>query len=230
MSENNVLYDVLSERVEMLADSFDDNVPYHKFSRGYMRKEKEILKAYLKSQEKRESIDLAYNSIKRGNRIKFAVIVVIAALFLAGFTIYITHYFGNLQINEYDTHSFAFALDSNNAPETLERRYLLNYDLSEWNKEIMDNDQYDYWETYKLEDKYIGFAYHTKSSYKNIRYNTENSTVDVITIEGRDYIFYVSPTGLNCLTWDNEDCIMELFYKGISNEEAEEIISSIIVQ
>lgn len=195
-----------------------------------MRKEKVILKAYLKSKEKKQNIEYAYNSVMRRSRIKFAIIVAIAALLLAGFTIYITHYIGNMRVNEYDTYSMAFAMDMENAPKTLENRYMLKYDLSEWNREIMDDDQYDYWEKYRLGDKYIGFAYHTKFSYKNIRYNTENSTVDVITINGRDYIFYVSPTELNCLTWDNGDCIMELFYKGISHEEAKEIVSSITAQ
>ena len=149
MSENSVLYDALAERVETLAESFDGNVPYHRFSRGYMRKEKGILKAYLKSQEKQESIDLAYNNIKRGNRIRFAVIVVIAALLLAGFTMYITHYIGNLQINEYNTHSFVFPVDVDNSPTILESRYEITYDLSDWEKTVVEDTDILYFETYR---------------------------------------------------------------------------------
>lgn len=228
MSEHSVFYDALEDTVTSIANSFDNNVPYHRFSRKYMSKEKMILKAYIKSKEEHESIDNAYHRISLVGRIKFAVIVIIAALLFAGFSLYITHYIGNMRIDEYDTHSFAFATDIENAPDTLENRYEITYDLSDFEKEMMYDDQYDYWEIYKSGDKYIGFAYHTKSSYQNIRYNTENSKINNITIEGRDYLFYVSPTGVNCLTWDNGDCIMEFFYKDISIENALQIISSII--
>lgn len=227
MSENSVLYDVLAERVDALARSFDDNVPYHKFSRRYIRKEKAILKAYLKSKEKQESIDCAYNNIKCGNRIKFAVIVVIAALLLTGFTIYITHYIGNLQINEYDTHSFAFALDSDNAPKTLENRYEITYDLSDWKKTIVEDIDILYFETYRNNDKGINFSYSVKSSYQGVRFNTEGSTIETKALGDKTATFYISPTGTECLIWDNEDCVMEFFYNGISYEQAVEIISTI---
>lgn len=229
MSENSVLYDALADRVEILAESFDDNVPYHRFSRRYMRKEKEILKAYLKSKEKQESIDLVYNNIKRGNRIKFAVAVVIAALFLAGFTIYITHYFGNLQINEYDTHSFAFALDSDNAPKTLENRYEITYDLNDWEREIMNNDQYDYWEIYKNDDSYISFSYCVKSSYKGIRYNSEESDIETIIIGDKNVIHFISPKGINCLIWEGDDYIFQFNFT-IDYNEAVNILNSISKQ
>ena len=137
MSENSVLYDVLAERVDVLARSFDDNVPYHKFSRRYMRKEKVILKAYLKSKEKKQNIEYAYNSVMRRSRIKFAIIVAIAALLLAGFTIYITHYIGNMRVDEYDTYSFAFTVDVENSSPILESKYEITFDLSDWDKTII---------------------------------------------------------------------------------------------
>ena len=56
MNENSVLYDALAERVELLANSFDNNVPYHKFTRRYLRREKKILKAYLKSKSTHQSM------------------------------------------------------------------------------------------------------------------------------------------------------------------------------
>ena len=227
MSENSVLYDALADRVEMIADSFDDNVPHHRFSRGYMRKEKEILKAYLKSQEKRESIDLAYNSIKRGNRIKFAVAVVIAALLLAGFTIYITHIIGNLQINDYYTHSFAFSVDVDNSPQILESRYEITYDLSGWDKTVVEDIDTLYYETYRKKDKGINFIYRVKSYYQGVRINTEGSDIQTKNIGENTATFYISPTGVECLIWDNGDCIMEFFYSGITYDQALEIVSSI---
>lgn len=229
MSENSVLYDVLAERVAILAESFDNNVPYHRFSHRYMRKEKGILKAYLKSKEKRESVDCAYNIIKRGNRIKFAFIVVIAALLLAGFTIYITHYIGQLQINEYDTHSFAFALDSDNSPKKLENRYEITYDLNDWEREIMNNDQYDYWEIYKYDDNYISFSYCVKSSYQGIRYNSEESDIETIIIGDKNVIHFISPKGINCLIWESDDYIFQFNFT-IDYNEAVNIINSIAKQ
>lgn len=227
MSENNVLYDVLSERVEMLAESFDDNVPFHRFSRRYMRKEREILKAYLKSKEKQESIDCAYNNIRRGNRIKFAVIVVIAALLLTGFTVYITRYIGNLQINEYDTHSFVYPVDVENSPTILESKYEITYDLSDWDKTVVEDINTLYFETYRRKDKGINFIYRVKSYYQGVRINTEGSDIRTKNIGDNTATFFISPTGVECLLWDNGDCIMEFSYKGITYNQAMEIISTI---
>lgn len=226
MSENSVLYDVLAERVAILAESFDNNVPYHRFSHRYMRKEKGILKAYLKSKEKQESIDYAYNNIRRGNRIKFAVAVVIAALFLAGFTIYITHIIGNLQINEYDTHSLAFAKNIDNSPQILEKRYEIKYDLSDWNKDIMTDNEHLYWELYKLDDNYFSFSYCVKSSYQGMRYNTEESQIDSVTINNYQAAYFTTRKGVHCLTYDNGDYIFEFDFT-IEYDKAIKIINSI---
>lgn len=192
-----------------------------------MRKEKAILKAYLKSKEKQQNIEYAYNSVMRGRRIKFVIIAVIAALLLAGFTMYITHYIGNLQINEYDTHSFVFPVNVENSPTVLENRYEITYDMSDWDKTVVEDINTLYYETYRRKDKGINFIYRVKSYYQGVRINTEGSDIQTKNIGGNTATFFISPTGVECLIWDNGDCIMEFFYSGITYDQALEIISSI---
>lgn len=226
MSEHSVFYDALEDTVTSIANSFDNNVPYHRFSRKYMSKEKMILKAYIKSKEEHESIDNAYHRISLVGRIKFAVIVIIAALLFAGFSLYITHYIGNMRIDEYDTHSFAFATDSENAPDILENRYEITYDLSDWDKEVLDDDQYGYFVTYRKEDAGINFLYSVKSGYQGVRYNTEGSNIERVMINGYPMIYYTTRKGVHCLTWDNGDYIFDFDFT-IEYEKAIEIIESI---
>lgn len=230
MSEHSVLYDVLETRVSSVADSFDNNVPIHKFSRRYIRKEKEIIKAYIKSKEKHESVERMYHRISLGKRIRFVFVVIIAAFILGGFTIYITHYIGNMRIDEYDTHSFAFELDGDNAPEMLESKYEITYDLSDWDKETLEDDQYGYFVTYRKKDVGINFSYRVKTSYKGVRYNTEGSQIETKTIGGKTVIYYITSKGVNCLIWESEKLVFEFSYRGLNYEKAVEIISSITKQ
>lgn len=227
MNNDNVLYKILEDKVNIIAESFDINVPYHKFSRKYMRKEKRMLKSYIKAKEEKCSIDQAYHKLSLGSAIKYVAIMIVLILLLTGFTIYITHYIGNMQLNEYGTHSFAFSTDNGSYPETIETQYVITYNLSDWEKQILNDNSVLYSEIYIKQNMYVDFEYFVKEVYPDMRFNTENSVIESHKIGEKDAIYFVSPDGTNCLLWDNGDYIFQFAFVGITMEEATAIIDSI---
>ena len=216
MSEQ-LLYDVLVEAYNKEFADFN-NAPKHRFSHSHKVKMRRLFAGDTAAPTTRPRIKLKYVWI---------AIILACVLVLAGFTIYITHYIGNMQINEYDTHSFAFSVDVDNSPQILESRYEITYDLSDWKKTVVEDIDILYFETYRNNDKGINFSYSVKSSYQGVRFNTEGSTIETKSLEDKTATFYISPTGVECLIWDNGDCIMEFFYTGITYDQALEIISTI---
>lgn len=227
MSDRTVLYDVLESKVNAIADFFDDTEPYHIFSRRYFKKENMIRKAYLASKQKHNNVDQEYRRISLRNKIKIALIIATAILCLAGFTIYVTHYIGNMKVNEYDKYSLAYAVDTANTYDIIKDEYSITYDLSEWEKEILSDDNTSYWEIYRSKEKYFSFEYAVKSTYSNVRINSENSEIENRNIGGYEAIYYSLHDGTNCLIWDNGDYIFEVDYSGITYEQALVVIESI---
>lgn len=229
MSNNN-LYDALEKYADESAIILDNTVVSDvRFSRQYKQKKKAIITAYRKTSEKPAEFNEKYRKIRFGQKIRFAVLVAVTALLMTGAGISITHYVGGLMAKQYDDHSDAFALDWENAPRTLEKSYRINYDLSDFDMEIVCDDEYQYWEYYSKQEpsyQYINFSCDVKEGFQNARLNTEGSEIERISINGYDGIYYVTPDGGNCLIWDNGEYILQLFFN-IEYETGFEIAESI---
>ena len=211
----------------VILDNTDDSDV--RFSWQYKRKRKSMITAYRKTSERPVGFDEKYRKVRLGQRIKLAVLVAVTALFITGAGMYITHYVGGLMAKQYDDHSDGFALDWENAPRTLEKSYRINYDLSDYDMEIVCDDEYQYWEYYSKQEpsyQYINFSCDVKEGFQNARLNTEGSEIERISINGYDGIYYVTPDGGNCLIWDNGEYILQLFFN-IEYETGFEIAESI---
>ena len=227
---NNNLYQVLEKYVTdsaVILDNTDDSDV--RFSWQYKRKRKAMITAYRKTSERPVGFDEKYRKVRLGQRIKLAVLVAVTALFITGAGMYITHYVGGLMAKQYDDHSDGFALDWENAPRTLEKSYRINCDLSDYDMEIVCDDEYQYWEYYSKQEpsyQYINFSCDVKEGFQNARLNTEGSEIERISINGYDGIYYVTHDGGNCLIWDNGEYILQLFFN-IEYETGFEIAESI---
>lgn len=229
MSNNN-LYPALEKYVEDNAVILDntDNSDI-RFSWQYKQKRKAMIAAYRKTSEKPIRFDEKYRKVRFGQKVRFAVLAAVTALLMTGAGIYITHYVGGLMAKQYDDHSDAFALDWENAPRTLEKSYRINYDLSDFDMEIVCDDEYQYWEYYSKQEpsyQYINFSFDVKEGFQNARLNTEGSEIEKISINGYDGIYYVTPDGSNCIIWDNGEYILQIFYN-LEYEKGFEIARSI---
>lgn len=163
---NKYLYQALEKYVDDSAVILDSTNDSHiKFSWQYKLKRKAIITAYRKTSEQPVGFNEKYRKVRFGQKIRFAVLVAVTALLMTGAGIYITHYVGSLMAKQYDDHSDGFALDWENAPRMLEKTYRINYDLSDFDMEIVCDDEYQYWETYHKQESsysYINFSYCTK--------------------------------------------------------------------
>ncbi|MBE6845914.1 MAG: DUF4367 domain-containing protein [Ruminococcus sp.] len=227
---NNNLYQVLEKYAAdsaVILDNTDDSDV--RFSWRYKRKRKAIITAYRKTSEQPLGFDKKYRKVRFGQKIRFAVFVAVTALLMTGAAAYITHYVGGLMAKQYDDHSDGFALDWENAPRTLEKTYRINYDLSDFDMEIVCDDEYQYWEYYSKQEpsyQYINFSYGVKEGFQNARLNTEDSKVENIQLNGYEILYYEQPNGSKSFIWDNGEYILE-FHTNSDYDFAVKIISTI---
>ena len=223
---NSALYDVFAAKAEMIEKSVSDDLPAHKFSLRYKRKKKALIKAYEQQREKGTDIQTTFRKIRVRQAIRFAVIAVLAAAMLTGAGLYVTHYIGGLKANQQSTHTDAFALDWENAPLTFNNRFCLTYDLSDYKKEvIIDNNNY-YWEAYTNGDEFIDFTYSTKEMFQNVRLNTENAVIETRNVNGYDALYFKLDEKTQCLIWDNGEYIFDFIFS-IDYDTALQIAESI---
>lgn len=229
MIDNNIMYAVFGLETKELADSYDiKTIPEHKFSWKYKRRKRAMIKAYQRTLEKPIDFVTEYQHISLRQHIRFAILVAVTALAATGAGVYVTHVIGGIMANQQSTHSDAFALDLEDAPEILEKSYRITYDLSDYGKDVWSDNIIQYRETYSKDNMYIDFSYYPKAMYQNIRLNTEGSDLEEKEISGYHALYYVTPDGGKCLVWDNREYIFQLFFN-IDYDIAVKIIESIEV-
>ena len=222
---NSALYDVFAAKAEMIEKSVSDDLPAHKFSLRYKLKKKALIKAYEQRREKGTDIQTTFRRLRLRQQIRIAVLIGLSVLLLTGAGVYITHHFGGLTAKQYDTHTMMYVEDPD-APEMLLEHFRIAYDLSGFSKEIMCDDDREYWEIWEDNDRYISFSYETKHGI-GMRMNTEGSSVTYIDINGYEAFYYIAHDTVHCLTWDNGDYLFSFDFAGIDYEMGIEIAKSI---
>jgi hypothetical protein len=227
MNRGSPLYQAMAMTVNDIADMYNEiELVEHRFSWRYKRKEKAILKAYLKSKEKKTDFNRTFAKISLANKIRFAVIMILAALLLAGCAAYIVIYVKGIKLVQYDTHSSAFS----NIDETIDfekgARFVITYDLSDYTKEVVCDDEIEYWVLYRKGDECVNFRYMPAEYYGNTRYNTENSSVEIINIDDIEAIYYTTSKGVHCLIWSAGGYVFDFDFT-CSLDQAIQIIETI---
>ena len=227
MNRSSPLYQAMAITVNDIADMYNEvELVEHRFSWRYKRKEKAMLKAYLKSKEKKTDFNRTFAKISLANKIRFAVIMILAALLLAGCATYIVIYVKGIKLVQYDTHSSAFSLINNDDEKYENVKFVIGYDLSEYDREIMCDDEIEYWEIYRKGDDSISFKYMPMEYYENIRYNTENIEVQKITFGDVEAFYFTTTNNLHCLFWTMEGYAIDFDFS-IDIETGFEIARSI---
>ena len=130
MIERGVFYDALAAEAEALAGSIPDELPEHRFSLGYRRRERAVLKAYERSSRQNNDFTETYRKMQLWKRLRLVFIVVITALFLTGSGFVIVHYIGGLRLEQHSTHTNAFAVDTENVDTSMDRKLRITYDIT----------------------------------------------------------------------------------------------------
>lgn len=127
---------------------------------------------------------------------------------------------GSFNVKEYDIFSLLNVTDISDAPLTLEERYEFGADLSEYDYEVLVDNNYMFKILYTNlyhKNKTLEFVQWTKKSLKNRRINTENAAQMPTTIEVNGYtgLYFQTSKGEHLLLWDNGSYFIEV----IGNKE-----------
>lgn len=227
MISSQKLYDALAMSVRDMNSTYDENeLVSHRFSWRYKRRKKAVIKAYQKSAASPREFDIIYRKISFCQRLRIAVIVAVTATLLTGAGVIMTYYIGGILAEQQSTHTYASAFNLEGTPGTLEKAYRLNYDLNEYEKDVICDDEYQYWEYYQLNDDYIDFSYYTKSIFQESRLNTEGTNIIKKTINGYEALYFIREDGTQCLVWDNGEYIFNVVFS-IDYDKIVEILETI---
>ena len=227
MINSNKLYNALEMSVKDMNATYDENESIsHRFSWRYRRKKRAIIKAYQQSLQYPEEFDHRFRKIGIRQRVHIAILVAVTALLLTGAGVVVTYYIGGIRAEQQSTHTDASAFNLEGAPTKLEKKYRLTFDLSEYNKGIMNDDYNMYWEYYEKDEEYFDFSYYTKSVYQNSRLNTEGTNIEMKQINNYEALYFVREDGTQCLLWDNGEYIFEVIFS-IDYTKMEEILKTI---
>ena len=140
------------------------------------------------------------------------IIIILAALAVAAYAVIS---WSSFEVDEYDIFSLLNVTDISDAPLTLEERYEIGADLSEYESEIITDEYFifdiDYINQYN-KAKSFEFCQMTKDSFANIRIDTENALQQPTSIEvnGSIGLYVQHQNGTHFIFWDNGDYFIEV--------------------
>lgn len=180
---------------------YENDLETHEFSRRFEKRMNKLIKSVGGG-----SFVLFGSRVPLRKAVQLVFIIIILAVLAAA--AYAIINWDSFKVEEYDIYSLLNVTDISDAPLTLEERYEIGADLSEYDFEIlMDNDymiNISYTNLHQ-KNKYIEFLQRTKETLENKRINTENAAQKPTTIEINDCIgLYIQTTKEeHLLLWDN---------------------------
>lgn len=109
----------------------------------------------------------------------------------------------------YEKFSVLQSVDSTNAPETIEEIYAITYDLSDYEIDYEEYDDYSRNITYVSDNTVIDYCQNVKSEY-NLLLNTEQSVFEIILINGHEAICFRDNHDYHVVVWDNGSYIITI--------------------
>ncbi len=180
-----------------LTSEYKSSVPdgsEHEFSEKFEKKMNKLIK--------KRNLPFYMLINTAGKRIAGIVIGIIIALSAAvisiealreGFIDFITMIFGD--------HSVVRSVETENAPEIIEEIYGITADISGYEVIFEEYDTYAIHIGFAKDNSVIIFKQHIKN--KGINYNTENSEVISVDINGREAIYYLDNHNYHNIIWNN---------------------------
>ena len=187
---------------------YENDLETHEFSHRFEKRMNKLIKRLGGG-----SFVLFGSRIPLRKAVQLVFIIMILAVLTAA-TYAIIHW-GSFNVEEYDIYSLLNVTDISDAPLTLEERYEIRADLSEYDYEvIVDNNSMvtiSYTNLYQ-KNKYFDFSQRTKKKLENKRINTENAAQKPTTIEVNGCIgLYIQMLqGEQLILWDNGSYFIEV--------------------
>lgn len=188
-------------------------LPDHKFSRGFNRKMKELLRSGVAE-------DRHTSGARVGRRLPIAVIVVIATFLLMGAAATTYVLWNNFHLQERGLFTLLNITDVENCPKTLEERYRLTADLSGFTENVILDDELTYFVEYENKENGIKISFTQSIKKGSYALNTEDMAQPIeITVNEFNGIYYETKYGTHVFILDIGDYLIDLEGHGIGQSE-----------
>ena len=212
---------------DLLKDNF--TYPNHRFSLRYKFQKSRIIKKYKREypskNEETTNLQKAKVKIPLKYSLKYILIIIIL-MAIVGFTVY--RYYSGIYVREYDVFSMLSVEYDENSPKFLTERFYIDMDLSEYEMEIIDDDEIVSWIIYKINEKKIfDVMQTTPEASSNVRLNTENAIIMPTNVAVNDWngMYYQAYDGVYIYYFNCGDYIMS--YGGnLDKNEMEKIVKA----
>ena len=187
---------------------YENDMEIHEFSNHFEKRMSKLIKRV-------DSGSFVFSehriSLRRAVQIAF-IIIILAVLAVAAYAVIS---WSSFKVEEYDIYSLLNAMDISDAPLTLEEKYEIGADMSEYETDILTDDEHMVYVCYNdlhNKDKYLVFCQRTKNSFQSVRINTENSEQTPTMIEVNGYIGLYMQTDYqeHFILWDNGEYFIEV--------------------
>lgn len=225
--------EIMSEELKklFLDDLLKDNFTYsnHNFSLRYKFQKSKIinnLKAdYLSRNEETICFQETKVRIPLKHSLKY-ILIIIVLMAILGFTAY-RHYSG-IVVREYDVFSLLSAKYDEGSPQVLTERFYIDMDLSEYELEILDDDELVYWIQYNKDGKpKFDIMQTTLKIASDVRLNTENAIIMPTNVSVNDWngMYFQAYDGSYIYFFNCGDYVMS--YSGnLDKNEIEKLVKS----
>ena len=187
---------------------YEKDLETHEFSHRFEKRMNKLIKSMGGG-----SFVLSGHRIPLRKAVQLAFIILILAVLAIAAYAFIN--WGSFNVKEYDIYSLLNVTNISDAPLTLEERYEIGADLSEYDYKVLANDYYIvdiYYTNLYYKNKTFLFSQRTKDSLQNVRINTENVAQMPTTIEVNGYtgLYMQTTDGEHLLLWDNGNYFIQV--------------------
>lgn len=214
----------LNDVDNLFLKSITDAVPEgeeHKFSLRYKLRKKQIIRKW----EQEQNIYVYKRPVVRLKYILIAILIACIAA-LAGFGLF--DLFEGYRVTDYDIYSMLYIVDDLSAyPDTIEKKFYIDMDMSEYEVEVKNNFCHEYWVKFKNNDTSISIKQTTIEFVSPLRLDAKNLIIKPtqITINGWNGLYYQSGQGVYHYIFNTEKYIM-VYNGNIPKNEIENVVKS----
>lgn len=202
-----------------------EKIPHHFFSLKFRKKMKLLMNPNHKKYE------ILNNKVSFKKSATIAIIAVLIMIFLTGATFAVYKMWEQFRIRDYHIYSMLYIDDYENSPKTLEKRYYLPLNEDIYTEEVLLDECFEHWTSYKKYDSHIciSFCQMTKETAEQIFINTENALVMPMEVMIGDCrgIYFETYYEEKMIIWDCGDYILDISGYGIGQNELFSLAESV---
>ncbi len=198
----------LENTMNLQIAEYENDLETHEFSHRFEKRMNKLIKSMGGG-----SFLLFGSRVPLRKAVQLAFLILILAVLAAATYAFIN--WGSFTVKEYDIFSLLNVTDISDAPLTLEERYEIGADLSEYDCEVIEdnNSIVDiYYTNLYDKNKTFDFSQRTKKLLKNKRINTENiaQMPTMIEVNGCIGLYIQNLKGEHMILWDNGSYFIEV--------------------